>query len=98
MKTVPFYSDCTFPSWLSTGGRFLSFDFKTLFIFSQDGKEMMKSNYSYTTKVESLVALTSCVQTMSHMENSVKLITRYLNSCIKMNKVYTSFIQNCDEL
>ncbi|XP_023333381.1 uncharacterized protein LOC111705149 isoform X2 [Eurytemora carolleeae] len=81
MKTVSFNSNCTFPPWLSSGARFLSFDYKSLFVFSPDGKEMMKSNYSYTTREENLVSRTSCVQTMLQMENSVKLITRSVMNC-----------------
>lgn len=104
MKTVPFNSNCTFPHWLSFGARFLSFDYKSLYVFSPDGKEMMKSNYSYTTREENLVSRTSCVQTMLQMENSVKLITRYQNLILKNKLDFSSIevlfrsVMNCESV
>ena len=79
METLPSTSQCIYPAWLSSAQRFISLDFKTLFEFSPDGKEMKFSNYSYTTKQEDLISVASCIETIEEGENYVKLLTRKYN-------------------
>ena len=76
MKKTGSQPNCTYPDWLISSSRFLSFNFKQLYTFSDDGLEMKLSNYSYSTKAEALLAKASCIDMLNETENFVKLITR----------------------
>jgi hypothetical protein len=77
-------SDCEFPAW--TAGRFIIFDFTTLFEFS--ASELRTSNYSYVTRqADKLAAVTQCVQLLEEGEGEwVRAVLRIIAGCESVYK------------
>ena len=76
-------SDCQFPSW--TSGRFISFDFTTLFEFADT--QLSTSNYSYVTRqADQLAAVTQCVQVLEEGEDWVRAVLRIIAGCESVYK------------
>ena len=65
--------------------RLLSFDFKKLYSFNDAHTELTVSNYSYTTKEETILSKISVIQMIDDKdEDHVTMVTRTLTGCEQM--------------
>jgi hypothetical protein len=77
---------CQFPAWTS-GGRYVSFDFSTLFVFTDDAQQLEASNYSYVTRqADQLAAVTQCVQLVEEGADWSKYVLRIISGCESVYK------------
>lgn len=65
--------------------RLLSFDFKKLYSFNDAHTELTVSNYSYTTKEETILSKISVIRMIDDKdEDHVTMVTRTLTGCEQM--------------